>query len=236
MTAGPRGGLLAGEPVELLVLDCDGVLVDSELLASRTGSDCLATCGIDMPAAEIRQRYTGVSFPAWTADVQQRYGVRLPDDFASIFAARLRQRFELELQPVPGIVELLDALPMRRCVASGSSPERLQHSLTLTGLHGRLAPHIYSVAHVARGKPAPDLFLHAAARMGTSPPRCVVVEDSVAGIQAARAAGMRVIGFCGGSHCDAGHAARLMDSGAHATCSTAPELGLLLAPTAGAGR
>jgi HAD superfamily hydrolase (TIGR01509 family) len=218
---------------DLLILDCDGVLIDSELLASRTGSDCLATCGIDLPAAEIRQRYTGVSFPAWTADVQQRHGVRLPDDFASVFAARLRQRFELELQPVPGIVELLDTLPMRRCVASGSSPERLQHSLTLTGLHGRLAPHIYSVAHVARGKPAPDLFLHAAAQMGAPPSRCIVVEDSVAGIQAARAAGMHAIGFCGGSHCDSDHAGRLLASGAHVTCRTAPELGLLLAHAAG---
>jgi HAD superfamily hydrolase (TIGR01509 family) len=221
---------------DLLILDCDGVLVDSELLASRTGSDCLATCGIDLPAVEIRHRYTGVSFPTWTADVQQRYGVRLPDDFADVFAARLRQRFELELQPVPGIVELLDTLPQRRCVASGSSPERLQHSLTLTGLHGRLAPHIYSVAHVSRGKPAPDLFLHAAAQMGVQPSACVVVEDSVAGIQAARAAGMRAIGFCGGSHCDAGHAGRLLDSGAHVTCLTAPELGLLLAGAAGPDR
>ena len=213
----------------LLVLDCDGVLIDSEVLASRAGSDCLSTCGIDMGAAEVRRRYTGMSFAAWTADVQARHGVRLPPDFADVFATRLRQRFELELQPVPGIVELLDTLALPRCVASSSSPERLLHSLTLTGLHGRLAPHIYSVAHVSRGKPAPDLFLHAAAQMGTPPERCVVVEDSVAGIQAARAAGMHAIGFCGGSHCDAGHAALLLASGAHVTCSTAEELAVLLA-------
>jgi HAD superfamily hydrolase (TIGR01509 family) len=220
--------LRAERRFDLLVLDCDGVLIDSEVLASRTGSDCLAAYGIDLSAAEIRQRYTGVSLSSWTTDVQQRTGVRLPDDFADVFAARLRQRFELELQPVPGIVELLDGLAMRRCVASSSSPERLQHSLALTGLLGRLAPHIYSVAHVARGKPAPDLFLHAAAQMGVPPSRCVVVEDSVAGIQAARAAGMHAIGFCGGSHCDEGHAGRLLASGAHLTCRTAPELGALL--------
>ncbi len=213
---------------DLLVLDCDGVLIDSEVLASRTGSDCLATCGIDMPAAEVRRRYTGMSLAAWTADVQALHGVRLPADFGDVFAARLRQRFELELQPVPGIVELLDALPLPRCVASSSSPERLLHSLTLAGLHGRLAPHIFSVAHVTRGKPAPDLFLHAAARMGASPGRCVVVEDSVAGIQAARAAGMHAIGFCGGSHCGEDHAALLQASGAHVTCSTAGGLGGLL--------
>jgi HAD superfamily hydrolase (TIGR01509 family) len=213
---------------DLLVLDCDGVLIDSEVLASRTGSDCLATCGIDMPAAEVRRRYTGMSLAAWTADVQALHGVPLPDDFGEVFASRLRQRFELELQPVPGIVELLDALPMPRCVASSSSPERLRHSLSLAGLHGRLAPHIYSVAHVTRGKPAPDLFLHAAACMGAAPGRCVVVEDSVAGIQAARAAGMHAIGFCGGSHCDEDHAALLLASGAHVTCHTAQELGALL--------
>ena len=215
-------------PFGLLILDCDGVLIDSEVLASRTGSDCLAACGIDMPAADVRRRYTGMSLPAWTADVQALHGTQLPAGFAEVFATRLRQRFELELQPVPGIVALLDALPMPRCVASSSSPERLRHSLTLTGLHGRLAPHIYSVAHVTRGKPAPDLFLYAAARLGTPPGRCVVVEDSVAGIQAARAAGMHAIGFCGGSHCDAGHAARLMESGAHVTCDTAGELSGLL--------
>ena len=220
-------------PFDLLILDCDGVLIDSEVLASRTGSDCLATCGIDLPAVEVRRRYTGVSFTTWTADVQARSGVRLPADFADVFATRLRQRFELELQPIPGMVELLDALAVPRCVASGSSPERLLHSLTLTGLYGRLAPHVYSVTQVARGKPAPDLFLHAAAQFGATAARCVVVEDSVAGIQAARAAGMHAIGFCGGSHCDADHAARLVDSGAHVTCLGARELAqLLVCPTA----
>lgn len=220
---------------DLLVLDCDGVLIDSEVLASTTSSECLATCGIDMSPAEVRRRYTGKSLPAWTADVQALHGVRLPEDFSGMLTARMRRRFELDLQAMPGMADLLDSLPMPRCVASGSSPERLQHSLTLAGLHGRLAPHIFSVAQVTRGKPAPDLFLFAAATMGAPPERCVVVEDSVAGIQAARAAGMHAIGFYGGSHCDAGHAALLEGSGAHVTCGTAQELAELLRQGQGQG-
>ena len=105
------------------------------------------------------------------------------------------------------------ALPQRRCVASSSAPARLRHSLSLTGLLRYFEPHVFSATQVARGKPAPDLFLFAAASMQRAPAACVVIEDSVPGVQAAVAAGMRVIGFTGGGHCRPGHAERLRAAG-----------------------
>jgi len=121
--------------------------------------------------------------------------------------------FERELQAIPSIVEVLDSLICRICVASSGRPERLKHALSLVGLYDRFHPHIFSAVEVARGKPAPDLFLHAAARMGTAPERCVVVEDSVPGVIAGVAAGMSVIGFVGASHCRPDEAARLAAHG-----------------------
>ena len=115
---------------------------------------------------------------------------------------------------IPSIVEVLDSLICKICVASSGRPERLKHALSLVGLYDRFHPHIFSAVEVARGKPAPDLFLHAAARMGTAPERCVVVEDSVPGVIAGVAAGMSVIGFVGASHCRPDEAARLAAHGA----------------------
>ncbi len=117
---------------------------------------------------------------------------------------------------MPGIADVLDAVRGRKCVASSSTPERLRHSLSLVGLLARFDPDIFSATQVAHGKPAPDLFLFAAHRMGVAPARCTVIEDSVAGIAAARAAGMTAVGFCGGGHCGPGHRDRLLAAGAHA--------------------
>jgi HAD superfamily hydrolase (TIGR01509 family) len=122
--------------------------------------------------------------------------------------------FEAGLRPIPGIPAALDALSCRSCVASSATPERLQHTLSLAGLLDRFHPDIFSAVLVARGKPAPDLFLHAAARMGAVPRCCVVVEDSLPGIAAAVAAGMTAIGFTGGGHCRPGLDSRLLARGA----------------------
>jgi HAD superfamily hydrolase (TIGR01509 family) len=148
--------------------------------------------------------------------------------FDAGFATALMRRFEAELRAIAGIEAVIDALAVPCCVASSSSPERLAHSLTLTGLHGRFAPCIYSAAQVARGKPAPDLFLFAARAQGVAAQCCLVIEDSIAGVQAGVAAGMTTIGFCGGGHCDAGHAARLRQAGAHEVCADAGELAVVL--------
>jgi HAD superfamily hydrolase (TIGR01509 family) len=185
-------------PPGLIIFDCDGVLIDSETIACRADSACLAELGIVLSADEILDRYLGISAAAMCADIERRLGRVLPADFAATLQRRVAAAFERELAPMPGVAAVLAALHERRCVASSSAPERLRHSLALTGLLHCFEPHLYSAAQVARGKPAPDLFLFAAAAMQVAPGACVVVEDSVAGVQAAVAAGMRAIGFTGG--------------------------------------
>ncbi|HEY1933029.1 MAG TPA: HAD family hydrolase [Acetobacteraceae bacterium] len=200
----------------LIIFDCDGVLIDSEHLACRTDSACLAELGIAMSEEEILDRYVGISMATMLSDIEVRSGVTLPADFAATLQRRIAQAFETELRPMPGIEHLLDGLEQTTCVASSSTPERLRHALTCVGLFHRFAPHIFSATQVKRGKPAPDLFLFSAQQMNSAPDDCVVIEDSVAGVTAAVAAGMRAIGFTGGSHCRAGHADRLRQAGAHA--------------------
>jgi HAD superfamily hydrolase (TIGR01509 family) len=198
---------------DLVIFDCDGVLIDSELLSVQADRECLAEDGIDLSAEEIVERYTGISLAAMLSDLERRYGRPLPD-FAARHQARLRPLFEADLRAIPGVTDVLDGLACRSCVASSGTPERLRHALSLVGLFDRLHPNIFSAAEVARGKPAPDLFLHAARRMGVPPQRCVVIEDSLPGVVAAVAAGMPAIGFTGGAHCRPGHAARLSAVGA----------------------
>ena len=199
---------------DLVIFDCDGVLIDSELLTIEVEGALLAEAGIAITADEIVERYVGISMGAMIADLEAQFGCFLGDDFAARHAFRVRDVFERELQAMPGIVEVLAGLPGKICVASSSSPERLRHTLGITGLYERFDPHIFSATMVARGKPAPDLFLHAAERMGAAPSRSIVIEDSKPGIEAAAAAGMTAIGFVGGSHCRAGHAGRLSAGGA----------------------
>jgi HAD superfamily hydrolase (TIGR01509 family) len=191
---------------DLVIFDCDGVLIDSELLSIRADRECLVECGIELSVDEIRERYTGISFAGMVADLEARHGP-LPGDFAARHRRRLWPLFEQELQAIPGVTEILDSLACKICIASSGRPERLKHVLSLIGLYDRFHPHIFSATEVPRGKPAPDLFLHAATKMGVE--RCVVVEDSIPGVIAAVAAGMTVIGFVGASHCRPGDAARL---------------------------
>jgi HAD superfamily hydrolase (TIGR01509 family) len=212
----------------LAVFDCDGVLIDSEMLAVEADLSCLAEEGIAVDGAEIVERYMGISFARMLADLEHRFGWTMPADFHARHWRRLAALFTARLVPIAGIEAVLDAFPGKICVASSSTPERLDLSLSLTGLHRRFAPHIFSTAMVARGKPAPDIFLHAAARMGVAPAAAVVIEDSPAGIEGAVAAGMTAIGFTGGSHCRPGHDLRLRAAGAAAVVATMAELPALL--------
>jgi HAD superfamily hydrolase (TIGR01509 family) len=198
---------------DLVIFDCDGVLIDSELLSVQADRECLAQHGIDISAEEILDRYTGISMAGMLSDLETRYG-RLPPDFANRHAERLRRLFEAGLRAIPGVTATLDSLACKTCVASSSTPERLHHALSLVGLFDRFDPNVFSVSMVAHGKPAPDLFLYAADRMGVRPQRCVVVEDSLPGVAAAVAAGMTAIGFTGGGHCRPGHDSRLAEAGA----------------------
>lgn len=199
---------------DLVIFDCDGVLIDSELLTIGVEVALLAEAGIAITADEIGEHYVGISMKGMIADLEARYATRLGDDFAARHALRVREVFERKLTAMPGIADVLAGLPGKVCVASSSSPERLRHTLGIAGLYEHFQPHIFSSTMVVRGKPAPDLFLHAADRMGAAPSRCIVIEDSLPGIEAAGAAGMTAIGFVGGSHCRAGHAARLRAGGA----------------------
>jgi HAD superfamily hydrolase (TIGR01509 family) len=178
---------------ELVIFDCDGVLIDSEGLAHQVLVDALAEQGILMTLEEALSKYMGRSEGHEHADVEAFYGIKLPVGFKDRKRQIREKLFEEQLVPIAGIVELIDGLKALTCVASGSSPERLQHSLGLVNLWDRFAPHIFSATQVEHGKPAPDLFLFAAQQMGVAPASCLVIEDSVAGVQAARAAGMKVL-------------------------------------------
>lgn len=183
---------------ELVIFDCDGVLVDSEPISVRLDVEMLAELGLTMTAEEVIERFVGRSPEVIVQAVEAELGRPPPDGWFERGEEELRKRFEAELEPVPGIVEALGRITLPACVASSSPPERLRFKLELTGLYDRFAGHIFSASEVANGKPAPDLFLHAADRMGVEPAGCVVVEDSRYGVQAARAAGMDVLGYAGG--------------------------------------
>jgi HAD superfamily hydrolase (TIGR01509 family) len=185
-------------PISLVIFDCDGVLVDTERIAVRIDVAVLAELGWKMSEAEVIERFMGKSDDAMTREIEAHTGRKLPESWEAPFRHLYREAFAAELQPVPGILEALDAITLPTCVASSGTHEKIRYTLGLTGLYDRFAGRIFSVDDVRRGKPAPDLFLHAAGRMGAVPERCAVVEDSPYGVQAARAAGMRAFGYAGG--------------------------------------
>lgn len=185
-------------PLELVIFDCDGVLVDSERIAVRTDVQVLAKLGWVMTEAECIERFVGLSDRSIKVAIEAHLGIVLPDDWEQEFQPLYRAAFAAELTPVPGIVDALDEITLPTCVASSSSHDKLRFTLGLTGLYERFAGRIFSAYDVTRGKPDPDLFLHAASRMGVAPSACAVVEDSRYGVEAARAAGMRAFGFAGG--------------------------------------
>jgi HAD superfamily hydrolase (TIGR01509 family) len=183
---------------ELVIFDCDGVLVDSERIAVRTDVKVLAQLGWHLTEDECIERFVGLSDKSIKAAIEAHLGCVLPDDWDEEFKSLYRDAFAAELTPVPGVVAALDQITLPTCVASSSSHEKLRFTLGLTGLYERFAGRIFSAYDVGRGKPEPDLFLHAASRMGVPREACAVVEDSRYGIQAARAAGMRAFGYAGG--------------------------------------
>lgn len=199
----------------LLIFDCDGVLVDSEMIASRVLAAHLSAHGYPVTAKQCRERFTG----KWMTDIVNLVrgeGVDLPDDFIETLKVKDREAFERELKPMPDVLDMVRGLSHHRCVASSGPIVKMETTLGLSGLLPFFTPHLFSAAMVKRGKPEPDLFLHAANAMGRTPKDCLVIEDSTAGVTAARRAGMRVLGFAGASHARevAGYAKTLMDAGA----------------------
>jgi HAD superfamily hydrolase (TIGR01509 family) len=186
---------------DLLILDNDGVLVDSEPIANRVLAELLTEYGRPTTYEESVREFMGGTLGRVREIVQPRLGGPLPDDFEDRYHERLYARMRTELTAIQGVVAALDALDacggLPMCVASSGTHERIETALATVGLLARFAGRIFSAEDVRRGKPYPDLFLHAAERMGAEPARCVVVEDSPPGVAAAKAAGMTVIGYAG---------------------------------------
>ena len=214
---------------DLVIFDCDGVLVDSEALACVVHAEVLTAHGYAITPEQVHERFLGRSSKEARFEVESEMGRVLPDEYTVQLKATIDQVFGEQLTPVPHIAETLARLTQQICVASSGTPTRIVSSLTTTGLIDRFAPHLFSASQVEHGKPAPDLFLFAAARMGVAPTRCLVIEDSLPGISAARAAGMAVLGFHGGAHCSPATAASLQTAGATATFGDMRELPRLIA-------
>jgi HAD superfamily hydrolase (TIGR01509 family) len=184
----------------LIIFDCDGVLVDSEPISIAVLREVIEAAGGDVDEATAYDLFLGRSMASISHTLDERFGLSFTEEHLAQIRSLLFARFRAELKAIEGIHDVLAALTQPRCVASSSKPERIRLSLEVTGILELVEPHIYSATMVANGKPAPDLFLHAAREMGAEPARCIVIEDSPAGIVAARRAGMRVFAFAGGSH------------------------------------
>jgi HAD superfamily hydrolase (TIGR01509 family) len=181
---------------QLVIFDCDGVLVDSEPVANRTLGQMLRELGLDLTQEQIFEKFVGYSLPQVLRVIESMLGRAPPATFLSDLQARTFAAFRTELRAMPGIEEALDRLAVPFCVASSGDHEKMRTTLGITGLWPRFAGRIFSVTQVARGKPAPDVYLFAARQLGAEPAACVVVEDTPPGVQAGVAAGMTVFGYC----------------------------------------
>ncbi|WP_181705888.1 HAD family hydrolase [Chthonobacter rhizosphaerae] len=210
----------------LIIFDCDGVLIDSEIIAAQVNAEILTEYGFEITAAEMNSRFVGLTGPQIVAIIEEELGRSLPDEFKDRADDEIDRRLGA-VKAIVGIHELLDTLDWPRCICSNSSTRRLKLSLEAAGLYDRFKPYIFSAPEVGtkRGKPAPDVFLHAAKAFDVDPRSAVVIEDSVPGVTGAVAAGMRVIGFTGGLHTWAGHGEALMDAGAETVVRRLREVG-----------
>ena len=200
---------------DLIIFDFDGVLVDSETMGCRIWSEVFAKHGMTVSAQEIMEKYTGKTGTLICSLIEQEYGYHIPDGFLDEVNETTESVMARELKTVPGVIETLPLLPIPMCIASGSRPKRLNLCLDVTDLR-RFFPAntVFSSHFVKNGKPAPDLFFYAAEQMKVDPQKCLVIEDSTSGIIGAKAAGMKVFGFLGGSHCTPERGRALKDNGA----------------------
>ena len=194
----------------LVIFDCDGVLVDSEAIANRLMADAITAAGIPITYEDCRARFVGGTLQRVIDTVEEWLGKPLPAGWKEDFEARRNEAFRRELRPIPGAaatVAALRASGIPICVASSGSPEKMNLTLGLAGLKTHFGDKLFSASMVAKGKPEPDLFFYAAEQMGQSPENCVVVEDSLLGVTAAVAAGMRVLAYAAETDADALRAA-----------------------------
>ena len=186
---------------DLVIFDCDGVLIDSEIISAKMLVVELAKLGVVIDLDYVARHFLGRSYPTVMNQIRDEFGLDLPPAFEDDYRPRLLAAFATDLRIMPHVREVLAQLDLPYCVATSSSPRRAETSLRLVGLDALTGPALFTSTMVARGKPAPDLFLHAMAAMGVgNPARCLVIEDSLNGIRAARGAGMPVWRFTGGAH------------------------------------
>ena len=219
----------SGQGFDLIIFDCDGVLIDSELIAAREHTRTLNNHGFSISQSELMERFTGVASAEMYTELEAEFGQPVPATLHDEVKRAVLRAYESDLKPIPGIHEAIEQLrstepEIGMCVASSSIPVKIEAGLRVTGLHLHFAPNVFSAVQVPRGKPAPDLFLFAAEAMTVSPTNCLVIEDSLAGVQAGLAAGMTTIGFTGGSHCPSNHDRSLRDIGVMATFSDMHQL------------
>lgn len=199
----------------LIIFDCDGVLIDSEIIAAQVNAEILTGYGYPITAAEMNSRFVGLTGDQIVGQIEEELGRTLPSDFKDKADEEIDLRLK-SVKSIAGVHELLDALDAPRCICSNSGSKRLKVSLEATGLWSRFKPYVFSAPEIGegRGKPAPDVFLHAAKTFEVDPREVIVIEDSVPGVTGATRAGMRVIGFIGGAHSWPGHGESLMEAGA----------------------
>lgn len=192
------------DDIDLVIFDCDGVLVDSEMLSAEVLIAELAHLGITLDQPYIRKHFLGRSFPTVAKSISAEFRTALPEGFEARYRSALLKRFETELRPTEGVESVLSRITCQICVATSSSPPRVENSLRVTGLGHFFGAHVFTASQVSHGKPAPDLFLFAASQMRVPPDRVLVIEDSRPGMVAGLAAGMKVLRYTGGAHL-AGH-------------------------------
>lgn len=212
----------------LIIFDFDGVIADSEVLSNTVLAECLSEAGVPTTRDDSYRLYMGRRMPEIIAAAEAARGERLPPQFAGDFEARTLARFRSELRVVAGASDYIAEFPqLARCIASSSTPARLALSLDVLGLREVFGSNVFSALEVPRGKPHPDIFLHAAQMMGCDPEACLVIEDSAGGVQAALAARMTVIGLLAASHIRDGHGDTLKQAGAHVIAKDFAEVGAI---------
>jgi HAD superfamily hydrolase (TIGR01509 family) len=201
---------------QAIIFDFDGVIADSEVLSNTTLAEVVTELGVPTTLDDAYRDYMGKRFHDVIAAIEQALGRSLPAGFADDYQRRTLSRFRADLRPIKGVREFIATFrELPRCIASSSSPDRLAVCLEVLDMESLFRARVFSASTVARGKPHPDIFLHAAAEIGVQPERCIVIEDSASGVIAGRAAGATVIGLLAAGHIRDGHGAVLADAGAH---------------------
>ena len=201
---------------DLVIFDYDGVIADSELLNNRIMAEMLTEIGLPTTPDQAIDLYMGKRWLDCLPLIEAQLGRPCPDDFQDDWSRRCIERAAIELRPVPGVIDFVADLAVPRCIASSSEPPWIETGLSQFGLTDAFNGALFSAAvHVTRGKPHPDIYLHAARAMRAHPDRILVIEDTPTGVRAGVAAGMTVVGLCAGGHVRDGHAERLLDAGAH---------------------